>query len=56
MHGNLDKGFDNRLFKVQGSFFGSDLAFHVNLNTQQPWKSMTAEAAAKFAEFPPALL
>jgi pimeloyl-ACP methyl ester carboxylesterase len=56
VHGTLDKGFDNRLFKVKGSFFGSDLAFHVNLNTQQPWKSMTAEAAAKFAEFPPALL
>ena len=56
VHGTLDKGFDNRLFQVKGSFFGSDLAFHVDLNTQKAWKSMTAEAAAKFAEFRPALL
>jgi hypothetical protein len=56
VHGTLDKGFDNRLFQVKASFFGNDLTFHVNLNTQQPWKSMPAEAAAKFAESPPALL
>jgi hypothetical protein len=56
VHGKLDKGFDNRLFKVKGSFFGNDLSFHVDLNTQQPWKSMTAEAAAKFAEFPAGVL
>jgi len=56
VHGKLDSGFDNRLFKVKGSFFGSDLAFHVNLNTQEHWKKMISEAAAAFADFPPAVL
>jgi pimeloyl-ACP methyl ester carboxylesterase len=56
VHGKLNSGFDNRLFKVKGSFFGSDLAFHVNLNTQEHWKAMTGEAAAAFAKFPPAVL
>ena len=50
VHGNL-RDFDNRLKRVKGSFFGSDLAFHVALNTKEHWLAMCGEASEELARF-----
>jgi hypothetical protein len=52
VHGNLvGDNFDNRPKRVKGSFFGSDLSFHVALNTQEHWRQMCSEASAELANF-----
>lgn len=52
VHGKLEGGFEDRLRRVKGSFFGDDLVFHVNLNTGSEWKAMCSEAANALADLP----
>jgi pimeloyl-ACP methyl ester carboxylesterase len=51
VHGKLGDNFDNRVRRVKGSYFGSDLSFHVALNTQEHWMQMCREASAELANF-----
>ena len=50
VHGKIDSFATNNNFDdVTGS---SDLALHVNVNTQQHWKELAAKAAAALAKVP----
>ena len=49
VHGEVE-GFVNRKLDATGN---SDLALHINLNTQEHWKRLGKEASAALAKFPP---